>query len=117
MIRVIDGHNDILARGWENKDFDFVRGKNTGHLDLEDALEAGFAGGLFAIFIPPAEAEKKRQRSFGDGLSTPGTVPTERALRVAFAMFSRLRRYGEASGGRFRLARSAGELRKAVEDG
>ncbi|MGM0673519.1 MAG: dipeptidase [Spirochaetota bacterium] len=115
MIPVIDGHNDVLSRSYENSGYDFVTGAQAEHLTLDAALESGFAAGLFAVFIPPSNAEKKRSRSFADGLSTPGSVPLARAQRVATAMFSQLRRYAEASAGRFRLARTAADLRAAVD--
>jgi membrane dipeptidase len=117
MTPVIDGHNDVLARAFENPEFDFLTGEGAWHLDLDGALEAGFAGGLFAIFVPPSEAEKKRSRSFGEGLSTPGTVPSDRARRIAGAMFSRLTRYAERSAGRLRIARTAAELEAALSGG
>ncbi len=114
MIPIIDGHNDVLSRSWENEKFDFVKGTEPRHLTLDDALEAGMRGGLFAIFIPPNKAEEARPRSFGEKLSTAGAVPLERAQRVAAAMFSRLQRYAEASDGRFRVARSAADLEAAA---
>ncbi|MFP4566317.1 MAG: dipeptidase [Spirochaetaceae bacterium] len=114
MIPIIDGHNDILSRSWENEGFDFVKGSEPRHLTLDTALEAGLRAGLFAIFIPPNKAEEDRPRSFGGKLSTAGAVPLERAQRVAAAMFSRLHRYAEVSDGRFRIARTAHELEAAA---
>ena len=54
MIPVFDGHNDTLLslttpRG-EGRSF-FERSPS-GHIDLPRALEGGFAGGFFAIFVP-----------------------------------------------------------------
>ncbi|HKB49735.1 MAG TPA: membrane dipeptidase, partial [Ktedonobacterales bacterium] len=52
---IFDGHNDALLslhlpnRGG-GRSF-FVRDER-GHLDLPRAREGGFAGGLFAIFVP-----------------------------------------------------------------
>ena len=114
LVRVIDGHNDVLARAFENARYDFVEGTESYHLDLPAALESGFAGGLFAIFIPPAEKETKKPRSFGNKLSTPGSVPLERAQRATALMFSQLRRYAERAHGRFYIARSVAELRRAL---
>lgn len=114
MIPIIDGHNDVLARSWDNADFDFVGGTEAWHMTLDSALEAGLRGGLFAVFIPPTKTEEKHARSFGEKLSTAGTVPLERAQRITATMFSHLYRYAERSEGRFRVARSAGELEAAV---
>jgi hypothetical protein len=38
---VIDGHNDLVLKRW--------RGEPGKHIDLETAVEAGFAGGFFAL--------------------------------------------------------------------
>ncbi len=114
MIPVIDGHNDVLAKSYENRDYDFVTAAQSQHLDLPAALESGFAGGFFAIFIPPSEEENKNADSFGDKLSTPGAVPLERAQQAATWMFSRLTHYVEASHGRFYLARTVGDLRRSL---
>ena len=114
MVPVIDGHNDVLARAFENARYDFVTGTESYHLDLEGALASGFAGGLFAIFVPPAQAETKKPRSFGENLSTPGSVPIERAQRAAALMFSQLRRYIERARGRLYLARTVADLRRAL---
>ncbi|MFP4231817.1 MAG: dipeptidase [Spirochaetaceae bacterium] len=114
MIPVIDGHNDVLARSLENTEYDFVAGRSTGHMDLDGALEAGLAGGLFAVFVPPTESEKRHARTFTDDLSTVGPVPLDRARRIATRMISQLYRYERAADGRFRVARTAGELEGAV---
>jgi membrane dipeptidase len=114
MIPVIDGHNDVLARSWENPAYDFVRGTEPWHLSLDAALESGFAAGLFAVFIPPSESEKKQERSFAEKLATPGPVTLERAQRIATSMMSRLYRYAEASEGRFAIARNTDDLEAAL---
>ncbi|MGZ4338892.1 MAG: dipeptidase [Gaiellaceae bacterium] len=41
---ILDGHNDLVLHRW--------RGEATKHLDLDDAREAGFAGGFFALYVP-----------------------------------------------------------------
>ncbi|MFW5695897.1 MAG: dipeptidase [Alkalispirochaeta sp.] len=117
VIPVFDGHNDVLGRAFENATYDFIEGNDTYHLDLAGAQEGGFAGGLFAIFVPPNSAENKRSRSFGNDLSTPGTVSVSRAQQVAAAMFSQLRRYIERSDGTLYLARTAAEVRRALHGG
>jgi membrane dipeptidase len=114
MIRIIDGHNDVLARPEKTPGFDFVAGTETGHLDLASCLASGFAGGLFAVFIAPTESEKRRPRRFAESMSTPAAVPLERAGRAAARMFLRLKRYTESSQGRLRIARSVSELEQAL---
>ena len=51
---IFDGHNDTLLRLWRRElptSSFFERGEE-GHLDLPRAREGGFAGGLFACFVP-----------------------------------------------------------------
>lgn len=51
-----DGHNDFLLRLMKNADRRYevwLGSGGEGHLDLTRMQQAGFAGGLFAIFVPP----------------------------------------------------------------
>lgn len=56
-IPVFDGHNDALTRLWLSDHSDpvhaFIHERLVGHLDLKRCQEAGFIGGMFAIFLPP----------------------------------------------------------------
>ncbi|MCU4707790.1 dipeptidase [Acinetobacter pittii] len=56
-IPVFDGHNDALTRLWLSDYPDpvhaFIHDRLAGHLDLKRCQEAGFTGGMFAIFLPP----------------------------------------------------------------
>jgi len=56
-IPVFDGHNDALTRLWLSEHPDpvhaFIHERLAGHLDLKRCKEAGFIGGIFAIFLPP----------------------------------------------------------------
>src|SRR5260370_32272058 len=51
-----DGHNDALLRLFKREGADapraFIDGEGKGQLDLPMAVQGGFAGGLFAIFVP-----------------------------------------------------------------
>ena len=55
---VFDGHNDLLLRLWLHDAADpaalFLTGSLEGHLDLRRCRLGGFAGRLFAIFVPHA---------------------------------------------------------------
>lgn len=52
-----DGHNDLLLNLWLRHRHDPVRafftGIENGHLDFPRMQQGGFAGGLFALFVPP----------------------------------------------------------------
>ncbi len=56
-IPIFDGHNDVLLRLHRRSGGDpvqaFLDGEEAGQLDLVKARNGGFAGGLFAIFVPP----------------------------------------------------------------
>ena len=55
-----DGHNDALLRLFKRDGADapraFIDGEGKGQLDLPMAVQGGFAGGLFAIFVPSPKA-------------------------------------------------------------
>nr|WP_155757137.1 dipeptidase [Acinetobacter sp. CIP-A165] len=54
---IFDGHNDALTRLWLSNDPDpvhaFIHQRLAGHMDLKRCQQAGFVGGMFAIFLPP----------------------------------------------------------------
>ncbi len=55
-IPFFDGHNDFLLRlmfNAERREDIWLGETGEGHLDLQRLKKAGFAGGLFAIFVPP----------------------------------------------------------------
>jgi Membrane dipeptidase (Peptidase family M19) len=57
-VPIFDGHNDVLLRLYRRGGTDapraFLEGEGKGQLDLPMARQGGFAGGLFAIFVPSA---------------------------------------------------------------
>ena len=57
-VPIFDGHNDALLRLYRRGGADgpraFLDGEEKGHLDLPKAAQGGFAGGLFAVFVPSA---------------------------------------------------------------
>ena len=67
-----DGHNDALLRLFKRDGADapraFIDGEGKGQLDLPMAVQGGFAGGLFAIFVPSPKSA-----------SSPKTAPAEEA--------------------------------------
>ena len=100
---IFDGHNDTLLRlyrkGLAVSSF-FTQGEE-GHLDLPRARQGGFAGGLFACFVPsdaPDEDLPAPERG-GYSVPFPGTPSRERALAVTTALAARLQRLERASDG------------------
>jgi microsomal dipeptidase-like Zn-dependent dipeptidase len=57
-VPIFDGHNDVLfrllRRGGTDAPRAFLEGEGKGQLDFPMARQGGFAGGLFAIFVPSA---------------------------------------------------------------
>ncbi|TIV26213.1 MAG: membrane dipeptidase [Mesorhizobium sp.] len=70
LIPVFDGHNDTLLRLYQSKEADveklFIEGTPGGHIDLPRARKGGFAGGMFAIFLPHIAGALTVCRSAGD---------------------------------------------------
>jgi membrane dipeptidase len=58
MIPVFDGHNDFLLRLYTSpgkRAAIWSGNEGGGHLDLPRMRKGGFAGGFFAVFVPPVE--------------------------------------------------------------
>src|SRR5262249_52468783 len=96
-IPVFDGHNDVLLRLFLREGTDavasFMTGNGKGQLDYPRAREGGFAGGMFAIFVPSPQ----RPRPEGDTAQKdvtdepfPLEVDLARAQRAVLAMASLL---------------------------
>lgn len=79
---VFDGHNDLvlrLLRGEVSAE-DVAAGLADGHIDKPRAIQGGFAGGFFAIFVPsPGDKavrhEEMRKPSYDVPLPTPIDAP------------------------------------------
>jgi membrane dipeptidase len=122
---VFDGHNDILYRihlGRSPRDELWLTGDGQGHLDLPRMRAGGFAGGLFAIYVPsPTNPDAPVYQSLMDSppydLPLPPAVGLADAQVVALQMAGTLHWMARASGGDFRLCCSVGEIRAAMAAG
>lgn len=123
-IPFFDGHNDALLRlhrrGGADAAAAFLQGEEKGHLDLPKARKGGFAGGLFAIFVP--STKRKNDSESGatvtdhvGGLSTGGVDMME-AQRAVFAMVSLLYRIENEAAGRVRVCRTASDISSCLKD-
>jgi membrane dipeptidase len=127
-IPIFDGHNDALLRlhmrGGAEPVAAFLNGEDKGHLDLPKARAGGFAGGMFAIFVP---SPKRKERAESDATPqangsvigsdpAPPAVETTEAQRVTFAMASLLFRIERESEGRVRVCRNAGDIERCLAD-
>ena len=58
--RVFDGHNDVLSKLHGSRPDDpadaFIDGYDAA-IDLPKSVEGGFAGGFFAVYVPPLEVD------------------------------------------------------------
>ena len=125
MIPVIDGHNDILLRmlnAPEAREAIWLTGEGKGDLDLPRMQAAGFAGGFFAIYLPSPEAHDSaaNQSAMQNPpfcLPLPDLIGQTAALPVAIAAAGHLLWMERASGGRFRLCRTAADMRRCLAEG
>ena len=111
---VFDGHNDVVLRIDEGRDF-FAE-TTEGNIDLPRARRGGFGGGLFAVFVSGARTEEPSEGPKG-AYSLPLSPPVEyeearsRADRLTDLLF------GLERGGGFRVVRTAGEVEASFEEG
>ena len=122
MIPVFDGHNDTVLLQFRQPQRDYFARNDGGHIDHVRAREGGFAGGFYAIFVPSADDddpfENMRPRA-GGGFDAPPVGPLEPlyAARTAQAMSAVLLGLEQASGGSFRIVRTADELGTCLANG
>ncbi len=124
MVPVFDGHNDILFRLnkkiTKTPERDFVEGDGEGHLDLPRMLKGGFAGGLFAVYVPPNESlESLDDLMTGERYDVPLSPLMEAgdALPTALAMVATLHRMEREAAGKFKICRTAAEIRTCLAKG
>lgn len=119
MVQVFDGHNDVLLRLWSKKEGDpvkdFIDGDGQGQLDLPRMIKGGMAGGFFAIFTP-----NPNDPDHGDlDMNPPPALEVSNgpALKATVEMASLLFRIERASEGRFKVCRTAADIRSCLADG
>jgi membrane dipeptidase len=125
-VPIFDGHNDVLLRLYRRGGADapkaFLDGDGKGHLDLPMAQQGGFAGGLFAMFVPSpqppaAPAAAALPQPAASEPRMPPTVELAPAQRAVFTMLAILLRIERESQGRVRICRSVGDIERAMADG
>lgn len=108
---VFDGHNDLLLRLWLSEAQDpvaqFLNGVPEGHLDLPRMRVGGFAGGLFAVFIPPA--------SYMPKLKPNAALQPHDPLAITHQQISLLQRIEQQSAGQAKVCRSVAEIEQCIE--
>jgi membrane dipeptidase len=120
-IPIFDGHNDALLRlhrhGGADAATKFLEGEDKGHLDFPKAREGGFAGGLFAIFVPsPKRSDSKTSTGQPNADASAPELDAAEAQRVVFAMAALLYRIEQQSQGRLRVCRTVEDIEACVAD-
>lgn len=110
-VPVFDGHNDLLWHLHKAGDRDgagFLSGRDGGALDLEKCRRGGFAGGMFAIWVPdPVQG----------GTDACAPVPPDHARAVTMQMAATLLRLTRARPDAIRLCTSVAGIEAARADG
>jgi len=125
-VPIFDGHNDVLLRLYKRGGADgstaFLDGEGKGQLDFPMARQGGFAGGMFAMFVPsphpPATPSAQETPKPADNeVRMPPTVELTPAQRAVFTMLSLLLRIERESQGRVRICRSVHDIEQCMNDG
>jgi len=124
-IPFFDGHNDFLLRLMftaDQREDVWLGNTGKGHLDLARMKQAGFAGGLFAIFVPPISGGPPPDFAAlmtnpPDGLPMPPLMSHSEAQPMAMTMAGLLHWMERAAPHDFKLCRTAAEVRDAIADG
>jgi membrane dipeptidase len=124
MTPVFDGHNDLLLRLHQAPDRRaeiFLTGEGKGHLDLPRMRAGGFAGGLFAIYVPSPHDEGfdylSAMNSPPYDLALPDLIGDAAAIGPAMHQAGLFHWMERASGGAFRACRTVAAIRAAVAGG
>jgi len=124
-IPFFDGHNDFLLRLMKSpapREETWLGTAGRGHLDLARMKEAGFAGGLFAIFVPPVSSGpppdfKALMADPPYALPMPPEMTHAQAQPDALTMAGLLHWMERAAPEDFRVCRSVAEIRAAMASG
>jgi membrane dipeptidase len=124
-IPFFDGHNDFLLRLQKapaQRNELWLGSSGMGHLDLKRMKQAGFAGGLFAIYVPsissgPAADLQAMMAKAPFEVPLPNMMTHEQAQPVALAMAGLLHWMERAAPDDFAVCRSTAAVRTAIKNG
>lgn len=123
---IFDGHNDTLLRlclPERGKERSFFTRSDFGHIDFPRIREAGFSGGMFAIFIPSPTADysglpvSDRLTITANGYEMHLEEPIddlEYAYRVANDMIAHLIQLEESADGGVKIVKNVQELTECL---
>jgi len=122
-IPFFDGHNDFLLRlvkAPEQREELWLGSSGAGHLDLGRMKQAGFAGGLFAIYVPSPSKGLEYMALMKEApfeVPLPDLMTAEMAQPVALAMAGHLHWMERAAPDDFTVCRSPSAVRAAIKGG
>jgi membrane dipeptidase len=125
-VPIFDGHNDVLLRLYRRGGTDapraFLEGEAKGQLDLPMARQGGFAGGLFAIFVPSRDGAtgpngQTPARNVGSDAPSAPVLELTPAQKAVFSMVSLLLRIERESQGGVRICRNVDDIQQGLADG
>jgi membrane dipeptidase len=111
----------LYQRGGTDAASAFLEGEAKGQLDLPMARQGGFAGGLFAIFVPSTDRRRspnseKSSEEASSVARSPSTVEMAQAQKTVFTMMSLLFHIERESQGRVRVCRSVDDVERCLEE-
>jgi membrane dipeptidase len=126
-IPIFDGHNDVLLRLFKRGAADapraFLDGEGKGQLDLPMARQGGFAGGMFAIFVPSPRNRVETAKDAppvadtAPGAPLPPPLDLATAQTAVWAMASLLIRIEREAAGQLRICRDVADIKRCIKDG
>jgi membrane dipeptidase len=121
-VQIFDGHNDVVSKLLTSRDREFFQRSSAGHIDLPRAKEAGFAGGLFSIYVAadpqaPPPAGPVLGRDNGKEIRFPRPLELSYAQRISLAELGVLFRLQRDSAGALRVVQTVAQLEECLEQG
>ncbi|ARI77174.1 dipeptidase [Halobacillus mangrovi] len=119
-MKFIDGHNDTVIKVKKNGIKRFLKGDRSAHLDLPRAMEAGFAGGFFAIYTPDRSVFPQiEDYQTAEGYQLPLSEPCDHhyAHQYTDYMLNLLLQAEQNSQGALKFVSNKEELLKYVNEG
>ncbi|WP_269583177.1 dipeptidase [Roseibium sp. Sym1] len=118
---IFDGHNDTLLKleieALKGQDRSFFERSNVGHIDRVRADEAGFAGGLFAMFVPSNPDQDFSKPFDPKNPANYQPVPQKQALDFTMRLIERAEQIVTDAEGSAVICRTPEENQIAIEAG
>ncbi len=118
---IFDGHNDVLLRLYNEGGVDqagtFISGRTT-HIDVPKSRIGGFAGGFFAIYVPPIGEDTKRDELMTQvsyDVPLPPIIDCADALPVVLEQAAILSRLEEL--GALKICTCVTDIRSCMDSG